>query len=317
MVGASRRLDRCHRRRGDLAPQPVPLAPLRPREHGAGGLEHDPGRPLEMTDAATGEQITRLGAHVDPILVLFAPLLVARTRAGDADRRAGRGARGGDLSGRFDSRSSTRSLARVAASSVRGTSCFPGSSGTRSTTSTRSRSRSRCSSTRSGSSISTGLGASPSSRYSRSLSGELIGLTVAGLGRLVCDQLPPDDARGSDRARSASPGRRSASRSWSLRSTTVGRAATTSASRHVGGSPSGLSRPPCSRTPACSSIGAHRRWRLSGTCSGCSFPTAFLALLAPLAPRRRPAAARVSISSRVVDGDAADVSLRRRPSSRS
>jgi len=32
------------------------------------------GRPLEMTDAATGEQITRLGAHVDPILVLVAPL---------------------------------------------------------------------------------------------------------------------------------------------------------------------------------------------------------------------------------------------------
>jgi uncharacterized membrane protein len=32
------------------------------------------GRPLEMTDAADGEQITRLGAHVDPILVLFAPL---------------------------------------------------------------------------------------------------------------------------------------------------------------------------------------------------------------------------------------------------
>lgn len=32
------------------------------------------GRPLEMTDAATGEQITRLAAHVDPILVLFAPL---------------------------------------------------------------------------------------------------------------------------------------------------------------------------------------------------------------------------------------------------
>ena len=32
------------------------------------------GRPLEMTDAATGEQITRLGARVDPILVLLAPL---------------------------------------------------------------------------------------------------------------------------------------------------------------------------------------------------------------------------------------------------
>ncbi len=32
------------------------------------------GRPLEMTDAETGEQITRLGAHVDPILVLLAPL---------------------------------------------------------------------------------------------------------------------------------------------------------------------------------------------------------------------------------------------------
>ena len=32
------------------------------------------GRPLEMTDGTTGEQIVRLGAHVDPILVLFAPL---------------------------------------------------------------------------------------------------------------------------------------------------------------------------------------------------------------------------------------------------
>jgi uncharacterized membrane protein len=32
------------------------------------------GRPLQMTDAASGEQITRLGAHVDPILVLLAPL---------------------------------------------------------------------------------------------------------------------------------------------------------------------------------------------------------------------------------------------------
>jgi uncharacterized membrane protein len=32
------------------------------------------GRPLEMTDGSTGEQIVRLGAHVDPILVLLAPL---------------------------------------------------------------------------------------------------------------------------------------------------------------------------------------------------------------------------------------------------
>ena len=32
------------------------------------------GRLLEFTDAATGEQITRLAVHVDPILVLFAPL---------------------------------------------------------------------------------------------------------------------------------------------------------------------------------------------------------------------------------------------------
>lgn len=33
------------------------------------------GRPLEMTDA-TGQQIIRLGSHVDPILVLFAPLWI-------------------------------------------------------------------------------------------------------------------------------------------------------------------------------------------------------------------------------------------------
>ena len=32
------------------------------------------GRPLETTDAATGEQFVRLGAHVDPILAVFAPL---------------------------------------------------------------------------------------------------------------------------------------------------------------------------------------------------------------------------------------------------
>lgn len=33
------------------------------------------GRPLEMTDdLSAGEQLTRLGAHVDPILVLYAPL---------------------------------------------------------------------------------------------------------------------------------------------------------------------------------------------------------------------------------------------------
>jgi uncharacterized membrane protein len=32
------------------------------------------GSPLLQTDAVTGEQVVRLGAHVDPILVLFAPL---------------------------------------------------------------------------------------------------------------------------------------------------------------------------------------------------------------------------------------------------
>jgi uncharacterized membrane protein len=32
------------------------------------------GRPLDMTDGSSGEQIVRLAAHVDPILVLFAPL---------------------------------------------------------------------------------------------------------------------------------------------------------------------------------------------------------------------------------------------------
>jgi uncharacterized membrane protein len=34
------------------------------------------GRPLEMTDGSTGEQIVRLGTHVDPLLVLLAPLWV-------------------------------------------------------------------------------------------------------------------------------------------------------------------------------------------------------------------------------------------------
>ena len=33
------------------------------------------GRPLEMTDAASGQEIVRLGAHVDPILALFAPFV--------------------------------------------------------------------------------------------------------------------------------------------------------------------------------------------------------------------------------------------------
>ena len=32
------------------------------------------GRPLEMTDGPTGEQIVRLGIHVDPLLALLAPL---------------------------------------------------------------------------------------------------------------------------------------------------------------------------------------------------------------------------------------------------
>ena len=31
------------------------------------------GRPLEITESA-GEQMSRLGSHVDPLLVLFAPL---------------------------------------------------------------------------------------------------------------------------------------------------------------------------------------------------------------------------------------------------
>jgi uncharacterized membrane protein len=31
------------------------------------------GRPLDMTDGSTGEQINRLAAHIDPILVLFTP----------------------------------------------------------------------------------------------------------------------------------------------------------------------------------------------------------------------------------------------------
>jgi uncharacterized membrane protein len=31
------------------------------------------GRPLDMTDGTSGEQINWLAAHVDPILVLFTP----------------------------------------------------------------------------------------------------------------------------------------------------------------------------------------------------------------------------------------------------
>lgn len=34
------------------------------------------GHPLEMTDGSTGEQVVRLGTHVDPFLVLLAPLWV-------------------------------------------------------------------------------------------------------------------------------------------------------------------------------------------------------------------------------------------------
>ena len=34
------------------------------------------GRPLEVTNGATGEQMTRLGQHVDPILALLTPLWV-------------------------------------------------------------------------------------------------------------------------------------------------------------------------------------------------------------------------------------------------
>ena len=52
----------------------VPGRALRPREHGAGRLEHDPGAPARDDPRATGEQIVRLGGHVDPFLVLLAPL---------------------------------------------------------------------------------------------------------------------------------------------------------------------------------------------------------------------------------------------------
>ena len=67
------------------------------------------GRPLEMTDAATGEQITRLGAHVDPILVLFAPLSWLVPGPELLHRRAGGGARGGHLPGRSTCARRTRS----------------------------------------------------------------------------------------------------------------------------------------------------------------------------------------------------------------
>ena len=54
----------------------LPAWPLRPRQHGAGGLEHG-ARPSARDDRrATGEQFIRLGAHVDPFLVLLAPLWI-------------------------------------------------------------------------------------------------------------------------------------------------------------------------------------------------------------------------------------------------
>ena len=34
------------------------------------------GRPLEVTNGATGEQMVRLGSHVDPILAALAPLWI-------------------------------------------------------------------------------------------------------------------------------------------------------------------------------------------------------------------------------------------------
>ena len=52
----------------------LPRGPLRPREHGAGGLEHGARTPLEITHGATGEQMVRLGGHVDPFLALLTPL---------------------------------------------------------------------------------------------------------------------------------------------------------------------------------------------------------------------------------------------------
>src|SRR5262245_53418280 len=35
------------------------------------------GRPLEATNGATGEQLSRLGGHVDPILAVLTPLWIA------------------------------------------------------------------------------------------------------------------------------------------------------------------------------------------------------------------------------------------------
>ena len=35
------------------------------------------GRPLEFTEGSTGEQMVRLGRHVDPILAALAPLWIA------------------------------------------------------------------------------------------------------------------------------------------------------------------------------------------------------------------------------------------------
>ena len=58
----------------DRAPPGVLDRALRPREHGPGGLEHGPGAARSRPPTSLGDQFSRLGAHVDPILVLFAPL---------------------------------------------------------------------------------------------------------------------------------------------------------------------------------------------------------------------------------------------------
>ena len=68
------RMDACAVRPRPRRLRELPDRTLRPRQHGAGGLEHDPGTLLEMTDGSTGEQVVRLGGHVDPLLVLLAPL---------------------------------------------------------------------------------------------------------------------------------------------------------------------------------------------------------------------------------------------------
>ena len=54
----------------------LPRRAVRPREHGAGRLEHVDGRPLETTRRRPASRSVASAVHVDPFLVLLAPLWV-------------------------------------------------------------------------------------------------------------------------------------------------------------------------------------------------------------------------------------------------